>query len=166
MAARRKGIARGALALLFVFLAFAVRPYRVSGGSMEPTLREGQFVFVENVSPRLLSVPRGALVAFRDPRHPQHPVLVKRVVGLPNETVRVSDDAVTVVAPDGTEQEFRGGDIGREKNGDAQETKLGPEDYYLLGDNRPQSTDSRSWGTIQPREMIGRVLLRVPDFEQ
>lgn len=152
-------------AVMILALPFVMRPYVVMGISMQPTFENGDMLLVENISPRLIGYSRGSVVVFRDPRHPEHPIIVKRVVGLPNETILITDESVTILHSDGEEEIIE--EVGRMKyeagggNGSDMETKLGPEDYFLMGDNRSQSQDSRSWGTIQPHETIGRPVLRV-----
>lgn len=159
----RKQLIISTLALVIIALPFVLKPFIVSGVSMEPTFSEGEYLLVENFSPRLFGLSRGANVIFRDPRHPQHPLIIKRAIGLPNEDVTVGQNNVTVTDSRGHATTF-GPDtvIGRDLEGaEFFHVKLGPEDYFLMGDNRDQSEDSRSWGTIQPHEMIGRPVARI-----
>lgn len=158
-------------AVMILALPFVMRPYVVMGISMQPTFENGDMLLVENISPRLIGYSRGSVVVFRDPRHPEHPIIVKRVVGLPNEMIRITNGAVTAERGEMGVKGEMGGDLPAQAgkweegqnpgNGADMEMKLGPEDYFLMGDNRSQSQDSRSWGTIQPHETIGRPVLRV-----
>lgn len=159
------------VATLILLLPFLIRPYIVTGISMQPTFQEGDYLLVEKISPRLIGLFRGSPVVFRDPRNPQHPIILKRVIGLPNETIRIANGSVTAERGKGGKweeggAEEKGANIEKweegEKagNGPDFEMKLGPEDYFLMGDNRAQSEDSRVWGTIQPSEMIGTVLFK------
>ena len=142
-------------------LLFFIEPHVVEGPSMEPTLGSGDRMLVETLTPRLGILFRGQLIVFRDPRDPKHPVVVKRIVGLPGETVVVQRDSVTIRHGDGREETFEKGSVlGRKDNGDDKTMLLGPCDYFLMGDNRADSRDSRDWGTIQPSEMLGRPVLR------
>lgn len=127
---------------------------------MEPTLGNGDRMLIETLTPHLGLLFRGQLIVFRDPRDPKHPVVVKRIVGLPRETITVHRESVTVRHPNGREETFEQGSVlGRKDNGDDKTMLLGPHDYFLMGDNRADSRDSRDYGTIQPNEMIGRPLI-------
>lgn len=150
-------------AALILALPFILKPYIVTGVSMEPTFAEGEYLLVENISPRLFGLSRGANVVFQDPRDPKHPIIIKRVVGVPNEEITIGQNNVTVVGPDGIARTFGSDTIIGQGLAGAEffRMKLGPEDYFLLGDNRGHSEDSRSWGTIQPHEMIGQPVARL-----
>ena len=133
----------------------------VEGPSMEPTLGSGDRMLVETLTPHLGLLSRGQLIVFRDPRDPKHPVVVKRIIGLPGETVVVHRDSVTIRHADGREERFEKGSVlGRKDNGDDKTMLMGPHDYFLMGDNRADSRDSRDYGTIQSSEMLGRPVLR------
>lgn len=147
-----------------LFLLLTVHPYIVTGPSMYPNFKEGDRLLVENISPKLHLLARGAVVVFPDPRDKKHAITIKRIIGLPDETVRIKGGSVIIVHPEGKEEvlseKWVGGSEGG-GNGDDMEMKLGPEDYFLMGDNRRESTDSRDWGTIQPSEMTGTPIVRV-----
>lgn len=151
------------VALIFTSL----HPVAVSGGSMRPTFEPDDRLIVESLSPKLGLLSRGDAIVFPDPRDPAHPVTIKRIIGLPGEIIRVEATQVVVTKPDGTSESFERGTLlgGLEGNSpEPKETKLGPEDYFLMGDNRAESTDSREWGTIQPHEMIGKPIVRLAPF--
>jgi len=147
--------------LIALLMLFGIRPYIVSGPSMHPALFANDRVLVERYSPKLGFLSRGDIIVFPDPRDPKHPLTVKRIIGLPGETVRIKDRVIYILDESGTETPLDD-KWGTSDNGVDMEMKLGPEDYFLMGDNRGESTDSRDWGTIQPHEMIGQPILRVP----
>lgn len=147
------------LALGILMLPFIFRTYVVSGGSMEPTYHEGTVLLTENLTPHL-RVWRGAVLVIRNP-HDHAVTEVKRVVGLPGEDVTIGQNNVTVVHPDGRAETF-GPDtaIGLGQTGFFQ-IKLGPEDYFVLGDNRSKSSDSRAFGAVQAADIKARVILKL-----
>lgn len=147
--------------LLAIILLASVRPYVVTGPSMRPAFEPDDRVLVERLSPKLGLLGRGDTIVFPDPRDPAHPLTVKRIIGLPGETIRIKDRQIFIVDEEGKETALED-TWGTTDNGTDMEMKLGPEDYFLMGDNRGESTDSRDWGTIQPHEMIGQPIFRIP----
>ena len=157
------------IGIFVVALAFiaTLRPYIVEGPSMRPAFEPNDRLLVESISPRLGLLSRGDVIVFPDPRDPKHPIMIKRIVGLPNETVRVEFERVVILHPNGTEEVFPAGTLlGGSHNSDTKETVLGPEDYFVMGDNRDESIDSRHWGTIQPHEMTGKPIARLAPFSR
>jgi len=150
--------------ILILSLPFVFKPYAVSQTSMEPALADGDIVLVDRVSLQVLSPHRSEIIVLRNP-HKLGETDVKRVVGLPGETVQVRTTDVVITHTDGSESTFAGSTaIGggmRGANGLSFTMKLGPEDYFVLGDNRESSRDSRFFGAAQSGDFIGRPLLRV-----
>lgn len=141
---------------MILLLPFFVRPYRVSGGSMEPTYGEGQIVFLETITPHL-RMWRGEVLVMRNP-HDHRVVDIKRVVGLPGEDITLGENSVTATKS-GHAQSF-GAPVGREGTSFFS-MHLGEEDYMVLGDNRSHSTDSRSFGAVQMSDVIGHVFMEL-----
>jgi signal peptidase I len=118
---------------------------------MAPALRDGQWMIVERAAYRLRGPERFDIVRFRDPSRPGS-FSVKRVTGLPGERVKLESgrlmiDGRPVVEPASVQiSEF-----------DFDEWQTGPEEYVLLGDNRAASTDSRAYGAVQRKAILGRV---------
>lgn len=145
----------GSVALASLVLTFFVHQvlltvFVVEGVSMEPTLRPGQRLLVW----RTQALERGDLAVFRNPNRPEE-VLVKRVLGVPGDRIELRRGRV-----------YRNGDEVREPylkpgSGDGRaERVVQPESYYLLGDNRAESVDSRRLGLIPGARVIGRVIRR------
>lgn len=125
---------------------------------MEPTLHEGSHVVVDALTYHITGINRGDIIVFTNP-HDIKVVEVKRVIGLPNETVLIQGGTIGVTPKDGKYHEFpQGTDIGGSGDVANYTIQLGPEDYFVLGDNRPRSTDSRDFGGVQPVNIIGRVI--------
>ena len=149
----------GILSLGLLGVLFSVHISRVTSFSMEPTYSLGDRVLVESLSLRAVPPQRGEVIVFRDPRQATHPLVIKRIVGFPDERIDIKDDVVSVTDKKGVQTVFEKGSLlGREDNGKDFTMQLGPLDYFLMGDNRAGSKDSRTWGTIQLSEMFGRPL--------
>ena len=160
---KRKKIIIIALTVTIVVLTamfFFLKPFVVVGESMFPAFTADERLVAETLSKHFLKIKRGETIVFREP-HERKEIFVKRVIGLPGETVHIADSSVTIISPAGAEETFGEGTlIGGKRNGDPMEMKLGPEDYFVMGDNRQKSTDSRHFGTVQPPDIIGRPILR------
>lgn len=164
-----------ALALYLVVTAFVGR-FEVHQISMEPNFHEGQRVVVSQfgslVTPwladtayaadgrvvQLLGPKRGQVVVFHPDAERQQDPLIKRVVGLPGETVEVRDGVVWVEGARLDEPYLS--DMATTCYGNCVPLTLGPDEYFVLGDNRPNSRDSRSFGAIHLDQIVGRVVLR------
>lgn len=151
-----------ALAIAIIVRFFIAAPYIVSGASMDPTFESWHYLIIDRVSYHFEEPERGDVVVFRFPQDPSRS-FIKRVIGLPGETVRISGTDVNIINtqyPDGflldepyvSEENYRPSNM---------TVELGPEEYFVLGDNRRASADSRVWGSL-PREFFtGRVFLRL-----
>lgn len=154
-ALRKRGWPITLIAILLLTFPFFLRPYVVTGGSMEPTYSEGTVVIAEKLTHRFY-VWRGSIIVMRNP-HQKEVIEIKRVVGLPGETVEMGSDGVTVTDEKGRSTKYDAGStIGGTGNAPFR-IKLGPEDYMVLGDNRSRSEDSRNFGAVQKTDIIGRV---------
>lgn len=157
------------VALLFAFAvrAFIFQPFLVHGASMEPNFRNGDYLIVDEISYRLQEPKRGEVVVFRYPNDLSQRY-IKRIVGLPGETVEVQGGKVMISGSSADPQTFTL-DEGRYLTGENTEgslkVKLGGNEYFVLGDNRQFSSDSRIWGSLPRQDIIGRVFLRAfPEF--
>lgn len=149
-----------ALVVVLVLRFFVAQPFIVSGASMDPTFYNGQYLIVDELSYRLGAPSRGEVIIFRYPKDPSQ-FFIKRIVGLPGETVYVSRNAVSVKKTDGSTTELREPYITNRGNGPDQTVVLGPDEYFVMGDNRPESSDSRVWGTLPRENIVGRAFLRL-----
>jgi len=139
---------------------FIAQPFIVSGGSMDPTFASGQYLIVDEISYRLGEPERGDVVILRYPRDPSK-FFIKRIVGMPDETIEIDKGVVTIKTvsnPYGfileepyVEFEKRDGIV----------QKLGSEEYFVMGDNRAASSDSRVWGSVPEKLIIGKAFLRL-----
>lgn len=154
----------------YLFLAHVAQMYRIHGSSMAPTLQSGERVLVNKLGTRLSLITRGDVVVFRDPTDPET-VMVKRVIGIPGDTVRfLADDVEVLPGPGGDRSLTTVAPVAEASAADAPVPPAGPGavsvllragDYFVIGDNRSGSSDSRHWGAISEDAIIGEAVLRI-----
>ena len=154
-----------ALGLALIIRFFVAAPYVVSGASMEPTFDTWNYLIVDRLSYELASPVRGDVIVFDLPQDTAR-ALIKRVIGLPGDTVELSGTAPTVTITDKDhpkgftllEPYLAETNLGGASN---MKVTLGKDQYFVLGDNRKVSADSRLWGILPRNDIVGRVLLRL-----
>lgn len=149
-----------AAAVVLPVRLFLAQPFVVSGASMEPTFENAEYLIVDELSYRLSEPMRGEVVVFRYPRDPSE-IFIKRVIGLPNETVYIDLNGVSVKQTTGEIIRLNESYVENEGNGNSRSYQLGDDEYFVMGDNRPRSSDSRSWGALPRENIIGRAFLRL-----
>jgi len=153
------------LGVAFLIRFFLIQPFYVSGQSMDPTFEDNQYIIVDQVSYRFHQPDRGNVVVFRYPKNPAFS-FIKRIVGLPGETVLVHNGEVTIFNkqyPDGTK--LTEPYIPYQTSGEVR-IQLKKDEFFVLGDNRPNSSDSRSWGVLERGFIIGKVWVVLYPFDQ
>ena len=169
----------GITCALFVWL-FGARLFRVDGISMYPSFNSaaaqtpekrfpgGDYLVIDIFSYLFLETPkRFDVVVFRSPIEPQR-YLLKRIIGLPGEQVTLSGEAVHIRHPDGTTETLNEWYVDPDHHSSNRRatTILKEGEYFLLGDNRTNSLDSRVWGALPRENIVGRVLVRVYPLSQ
>ncbi len=151
-----------ALVIVIPIRKFVAQPFIVSGGSMDPTFATGQYLIVDQLSYDFKNPVRGEVIIFRYPRDPQT-FFIKRIVGLPGETLTMDSGKVII-----KNNENPKGFILDEnyltkehRTSDTFTITLGSNEYFVMGDNRPQSSDSRAWGPLESKFIVGRALFRL-----
>lgn len=150
--------------VLFIAPNYLVEKYLVDGTSMENSLHDGEQVLIEKVS-RLFSGPeRFDIVVFTKKHGTYTKTYIKRVIGLPGETVQIIDNRIFINGEELTEN--FGKDPIESAGIASQPVVLGENEYFVLGDNRKVSADSRekSIGTVKKEELEGIVFLRIAPF--
>ena len=138
--------------LIYVLVrSFLFENYRVVGRSMDPTLENNQYLAVGKLGYWLHDPERGDIIVFRDPRDDGRK-LIKRVIGLPGEVVEVRNGRVLI---DG--QPLDEPYIPAPGSYSYPPTRLADDEYFVLGDNRNNSSDSHSWGTLPRKAIIGKA---------
>ena len=154
-----------AVAAVFIVRSFLVQPFLVSGTSMVPTFSNGDYVLTDELTYRIRPPERGEVVVFHDVSDPST-YLIKRVIGLPGETVIVKNNTVTIENkqnPNGFVLNESYLPAGTVTSGD-QSWTLSSSSYFMMGDNRAVSYDSRSWGPLPASNMVGLVRFRLWPF--
>ena len=151
------------LAIVLPIRYFLVQPFYVKGASMEPNFHDSEYLIIDEISYRFHQPERGDIVVFRYPNDPTE-YFIKRVIGLPGETVEIKEGAVYIfnqANPDGLKLPESYLPEGLQTYAYAVErVSVGPDEYYVLGDNRLASKDSRSFGAVNKSFIVGRVMLR------
>lgn len=155
------------LAIILPIRYFVVQPFYVKGASMEPTFVDNEYLLIDEISYRFEDPTRGQVVVFRYPRDPRQ-YFIKRIVGLPGETVRIADGGVTIVSAEhpnglGLDEPYLTDAV---TTTGTYQVEVPAGHYFLMGDNRAASLDSRVFGPVDEDYMIGRVWLRAWPFDR
>jgi len=151
--------------IIAVFIVLPIRlyiaqPFIVSGSSMEPTFEHGEYLIVDELSYRFTTPERGNVIIFKFPNDPSK-FFIKRIVGLPSETVSMTDGKITITSnsyPNGLQLDES---YIVNASHDSFKVTLNEKEYFVLGDNRTGSSDSRSWGALKENLIVGRAFLRL-----
>lgn len=155
-----------ALSIFLIIYLFVASPHQVNGQSMVPNFQSGEYVLSDKVSYKFGNPKRGDIVVFHAPEAANCPKgtgcdFIKRVMGLPGESLEVHDNHIWVNGQQVDEpyipKEFE------TLAGNATKGKtivLGPDEYFVSGDNRPYSSDSRAWGPITKDDIVGKAVFR------
>jgi signal peptidase I len=176
-----------ALIIIIPIRVFIFQPFFVQGASMEPSFDNGQYLIVNEIGYKKTDIgiddlkiatlspfrklERGDVIVFRYPKDPRQ-FYIKRVIGLPEESVEIKDGKVYIHNdqwPQGKmmNEDYLGVDvITQTQDINGFKKIVGKDEYFVMGDNRPNSSDSRIWGTIQNSDVIGKVLLRAWPFNK
>ena len=149
-----------ALIIVVPFRIFIAQPYIVSGASMDPTFKDADYLIVDQLSVRLEEPKRESVVIIRYPKDPSK-FFIKRLIAFPGETIQIKNGVLTIFN-DSNKDGFKLNEsyVVYEKQEDFS-TKLGPDEYFVMGDNRAGSSDSRMWGSVPKKYIIGRPILRL-----
>lgn len=147
---------------LIVYLVF-VQPHQVSGQSMDPNFMSGEYLLTDKVSYKLRDPQRGEVVVFHAPPSANCPQgtgcdFIKRIVGLPGETIEVKNNGIFVNGQR-LDESYIPSDFVTEAGNFTQNRviTLDANEYFVVGDNRTHSSDSRAWGPIPVTSIVGRA---------
>ena len=149
-----------ALAIVIPVRILIAEPFVVSGSSMVPTFENGNYLIIDKMSYKLSDPKRDDIAVFRSPND-QTKFYIKRVIGLPNETVDIKGSVVIIT----NEKHPLGFTLDepyvKNISNNTTHSKLKDDEYFVMGDNRSGSSDSRSWGPVKREFLTGRALLRL-----
>jgi signal peptidase I len=154
-----------ALLIVVPIRMFIAQPFIVSGASMADTFHTGEYLIVDQLTYHFNQPSRGDVVIFRYPRDPSK-FFIKRIIGLPGDTIIIEDAKVTII----NEENPQGMTLDEPyirsmRPANRLEETLGDREYFVMGDNRDESSDSRMWGVLQEERIIGRAFLRLFPFD-
>ncbi|HVT75183.1 MAG TPA: signal peptidase I [Candidatus Paceibacterota bacterium] len=154
-----------ALVIVVPVRLWVAQPFVVNGDSMDTTFANGEYLIVDEISYKMHAPERGDVLIFKYPEDPSK-YFIKRLIGLPGETVVVKSDSVTIINkehPQGIalDEPY----IHSRTFGNVTET-LNADEYFVMGDNRLVSSDSRVWGPLPKSDLIGRPLVRLLPFSR
>ena len=160
-----------ALAIVIPIRLLLFQPFVVKGSSMEPNYHSGDYLVIDELSYKLREPKRDEVIVFKYPLNTSYRY-IKRIIGLPGETVEVKGGYISITEPSGQVNQL---------NEDAYITsavrqawqsgvnygpkKLASNEYFVMGDNRNYSSDSRTWGILPKNDITGKVLLRISPLE-
>lgn len=148
---------------------FLIQPFYVKGASMEPNFYDHEYLIVDEITYRFSDPQRGEIVVFRYPKNPQE-YFIKRVIAFPGEKIQIKDGEVILYNsenPDGKVLEENYLEAGIKTYSLSEDiVELNPGEYFVLGDNRNASKDSRSFGPVNESFIIGKVLFRGWPFDR
>lgn len=154
-----------ALVIVVPIRYFIAQPFIVSGASMENTFHTGEYLIIDQLSYYFESPKRGDVIVFRYPKDPSK-FFIKRVIALPNDSINIEGNVVTVTYKDGTTEILDEPYIKSMAENTSLTQTLGENEYFVMGDNRDASSDSRVWGVLDKEKIIGRAFLRLFPFTQ
>jgi len=142
---------------------FLFQPFFVRGQSMDPNFENGDYLIVDEITYRFKTPQRGEVIVFKYPENPSQR-FIKRIIGLPGETIEIKDGEITIHKDDQyqvLDESNYLADLLTEGN---IQITLAEDEYFVLGDNRYFSFDSRRFGVLPEKNIIGRVFFRAWPF--
>jgi signal peptidase I len=158
-----------ALLIVIPIRMFIAQPFVVSGESMFPTFHDGEYLIVDELSYLLGSPHRGEVIIFRYPGDTKR-FFIKRIIGMPNEEISIKDGVVTIINKENPNGFTLNEPYIDEKFNTTSNYKTGSDEYFVMGDNRNRSSDSRTWGEplttkLTNKLIVGRAYLRLLPFK-
>ena len=149
-----------ALVIVVPIRVLVAEPFIVSGSSMFPTFENGDYLIVDKLSYKLAEPKRDDVVVFKYPLDPNK-YFIKRIIGLPNETIDIEGSKITI-----TNKEHENGftleqPFIKSAASNNLHFELKDDEYFVMGDNRNASSDSRYWGPVKRELLSGRAFLRL-----
>ncbi|MEK7616816.1 MAG: signal peptidase I [Patescibacteria group bacterium] len=145
-------------ALIYLFVS---QPHKVSGNSMVPTFKNGDYILTDKLSYRFGVPKRGDIIVLKNPRDESQD-FIKRIIAIPGDTLQIENLQVFVNGQTLSESYLPAETPTRTGSflTEGSEVKAGPNQYFVFGDNREHSSDSREWGPVSKEEIVGKVFFR------
>lgn len=149
-----------ALIIVFPIRFFIAEPFVVSGGSMIPTLENGNYLIIDKVSYKFSEPKRDDVIVFKYPNDTTK-YFIKRIIGLPNETIDIKGNVVTITNTSNTEGFILDEPYVKNIADNSTHFELKSDEYFVMGDNRSGSSDSRYWGAVKKDLITGKAFVRL-----
>lgn len=156
-----------ALVIVLPIRLFIAQPFIVEGSSMVPNFHNADYIIVDQLSYHLGDPKRGDVITMKYPEKPSI-FFIKRIIGLPGETVSIQGSVVTVIDANGVAtvlDETYLPEVTRTKDFGNMTVTLNSDQYFVMGDNRTESSDSRIWGPLPADNVVGRAFIRLFPFD-
>lgn len=155
-----------ALAAVIVIRSFVAQPFLVSGASMEPNFHNGNYLLIDEITYRFRAPERGEVIIFKYPGEKKE-YFIKRIIGLPGETLTIADNQITISPPNQPSFVLAENYLPEATRTFGEKTTtLAANEYFVMGDNRGNSFDSRSWGPLTEDNIVGIARIRLFPFSQ
>lgn len=152
-----------AIVIVLPIRFFVAKPFIVNGDSMYPTFETGNYLIVDQISYRFNQPKRGDVVVFKFPEDTSK-FFIKRIIGLPGEVVTIEGTNVYILKKDSDKRELLDEDYITLNRDTFVTKKLSEDEYFVMGDNRLASLDSRAWGPLKENYIVGRAYIRLLPF--
>ncbi len=149
-----------AVCIVWPFRVFVAEPYIVSGASMDPTFTTGDYLIVDKLSYETGEPKRNSVIVFKFPSEESRN-LIKRVIGLPGDTVTMNGTTLTITNAENPAGFTLDQSYLSHTQPQTFSVTLKSDEYFVMGDNRPASFDSRAWGVLPRKDILGRPILRL-----
>ena len=150
------------LLIVIPIRTWIAQPFIVEGASMVPNFHDGEYLIIDEISYAVTPPKRGEVIVFRYPLNPSE-YFIKRIIGLPGETTSIKNGLISIKQPDSGETLVLGEPYIPDNifTGPDEIIELGADQYFVMGDNREASSDSRVWGPLPKSNITGRVFVRL-----
>lgn len=154
------------IGLTYLIITFVGQRTRVSGSSMETTLQNGDNLIVDKISYRFRDPKRFDIIVFPY-KYEENTYYIKRIIGMPGETIQIKEDGCVYIDGEKLVSDIYGREPIKEPQTAAEPITLGEDEYFVMGDNRNHSMDSRdpSVGKVTRSDLIGRAWVRIYPFD-
>lgn len=154
-----------AVCIIYPFRKYVAEPYVVSGASMSPTFETGHYLIIDKISYKFNPPKRDDVIVMKFPEDTSRD-FIKRIIGLPGETVQIKDGVVTIINAANPKGFKLNESFVKYPKLDNTTITLSLNEYFVMGDNRAGSYDSRVWGPLPKSDIIGKPLLRLYPINQ
>lgn len=151
-----------ALIIVIPIRTYVAQPFIVDGPSMDPTFNTGHYLIIDQLTYNFSNPKRLDVIVFRYPNNPKV-FFIKRIIGLPGETISGEAGKIKITNKDNPDGFLLKEDYiaNNHRSSESFVRKLGDDEYFVMGDNRAESSDSRIWGPLEERYVVGRAWLRL-----